>query len=284
MFTQFHRTSTVVAIILTGALAACGGGGETGGEEAAGGGQMATTQVTNGGTISGVVNFAGSAPAMGTIDMSAEPTCAAAHTTPPMEESVVASGGKLQYVFIYIKEGLTGSYPAPAPTTIDQRGCVYIPHVVGVMVGETLEIKNSDGLLHNIHTMPTANREFNRGQPTNMTTPTTFSTPEVMIPVKCDVHGWMHSYIGVVAHPYFAVSGGDGSFSIANVPPGTYTLEAWHEKYGVQTAQVTVEANGAATVTFDYNASMAGAVVPMGQAIDLHDHGVKATPTPPADR
>jgi Carboxypeptidase regulatory-like domain len=280
MFEQTRRLTPLAALFFAGAMLACGGGdagsgGETGGAAATGGGAAtATTQVTNGGTIAGVVNFAGDAPAMPVIDMSEEPTCADKHTTPQHEETVVVNNGKLKNVFIYLKEGLTGSYAAPPPTTIDQQGCIYIPHVVGVMVGESLEIKNSDGILHNIHTQPTNNREFNRGQPTTMTSETSFSQPEVMIPVKCDVHGWMHAYIGVVANPYFAVSGDDGSFSIANVPPGTYTVEAWHEKYGVQTGQAVVEANGSVTLNFDYNASMAkNAVVPMGEPIDLHDHG-----------
>jgi hypothetical protein len=285
MFNDMRKSTPLVAALLAGALAACGGGdgGESGGQmgEQAGGAEGAATQVANAGTINGTINFAGDAPAMPAIDMSAEPTCAATHSTPPMQQEVVATGGKLQYAFIYIRDGLTGTFATPAPSTLDQVGCVYTPHVVGVMVGQELQIRNSDGILHNIHTQPTANREFNRGQPTSMTTPTTFNTAEVMIPVKCDVHGWMHAFIGVTSHPYFAVSGADGSFTIGNVPPGTYTLEAWHEKYGVQTAQVTVDPNGTATVAFDYNASMAAsAVVPMGTPIDLHDHGTRVTPKP----
>jgi hypothetical protein len=130
--------------------------------------------------------------------------------------------------------------------------------------------RNSDGLLHNIKAQPRNNRTFNISQPNNMTSSQTFSQPEIMIPVQCDVHGWMEMYIGVTDHPYFAVSGEDGNFTIENVPPGTYTLEAWHERYGVTTQQVTVEPNGSVDVAFDYSASMAGAHVPLGRPIDPH--------------
>ncbi len=257
------RISTgAVAVILAGALTACGGGGggqqgaQGGGAAPAGGAAAAPAAVANAGTISGVVNFAGTAPAMKTIDMSAEQTCADKHTTPQTEETVVANNGKLKNVFIHITAGLTGTFPPTGKTTIDQNGCIYVPHVLGVMAGENVDIKNSDGILHNIHTESTVNREFNRGQPTTMVTTTSFSSPETFA-VKCDVHGWMHMWINVVSDPYFAVSGDDGSFSIGNVPPGDYTLEAWHEKYGKQTRQITVAPDGTVTVNFDYNASMA---------------------------
>jgi plastocyanin len=184
---------------------------------------------------------------------------------------VVADGGKLANVFIYIKEGLSGTFPAGAASPeINQDGCEYIPHVLGVQTGQPVTFRNSDGLLHNIKAQPANNRPFNISQPTNMTSNQTFNTPEVMVPVQCDVHGWMTMYIGVTNHPYFAVSAADGTFTIANVPPGTYTIEAWHERYGAMTQQVTVDPNGASTVTFEYNASMAGAHVPLGQPIDPH--------------
>jgi hypothetical protein len=137
---------------------------------------------------------------------------------------------------------------------------------------------NSDGLLHNINTTPSANRGFNISQPTTMTSTRTFAQPEVMIPVRCDVHGWMEAYIGVTEHPYFAVSGDDGTFSIDRLPPGQYVLEAWHEVYGAQTANVTVEANTPASVTFTFDGSTAGLPVPLGAPIVVHrggghDHG-----------
>jgi plastocyanin len=274
----------LTGLLFAGALAACGGGGDagTGGEAATpAAGAAAPAVVANAGTITGVVNFAGTAPANEKIDMSEEPTCAAKHPTGPTKETVIANNGKLKNVFVYIKEGLTGTYPAPStPVEIDQIGCVYTPHVTGVTVGQGLVFKNTDGLAHNIKATPTANRSFNISQPNNMTSaPQMFSTAEIMVPVQCDIHGWMQAYVGVVANPYFAVSGDDGSFSIGNVPPGTYTLEAWHEKYGVKTGQVTVDPNGTATVTFDYSAAVANATVPLGRPIDPHGtHVAAATP------
>lgn len=270
------------ALLSVAAIVACGGGGDSGGETAGGGetppAATPPAAVADAGSISGTVDFTGEAPANAAIDMGEEPTCASKHSTPPTAETVVASGGKLGNVFVYIKEGLTGEHAAPSqPATINQDGCVYIPHVVGVQVGQELAIQNSDGLLHNIKAAPSANRPFNISQPNNMTSTRTFSTAEIMIPVQCDVHGWMQMYIGVTTHPYFAVSSTDGSFTIANVPPGTYTVEAWHEKYGVQTQQVTVPPSGAGNVTFGYNAAMAAnAVVPLGEPIDLHQHSQPA--------
>jgi plastocyanin len=266
---------SLVTVFFVGAITACGGGGGGETDEApAEGGEQAAVEVANAGTINGTVDFTGTAAANPAIDMSEEPTCAEKHAGGVTAETVIANNGKLKNVFVHIKEGLTGSFPAPSETVvIDQEGCVYKPHVTGVMVGQGLVFKNSDGLAHNVKAQPSANRAFNISQPTSMSSsPQRFNSEEVMIPVQCDIHGWMQSYVGVVSHPYFAVSGDDGSFSIQNLPPGTYTVEAWHEKYGVQTQQVTVEPNGTATATFNYSADMAGAPVPLGKPIDPHQH------------
>jgi plastocyanin len=274
-----RQITGLMSFLAIAALVACGGGGgDTGGAE--GGGETATpagtppAAVADAGSVNGTIDFTGSAPANEPIDMGEEPACAEKHSSPPTRETVVANEGKLANVFVYVKEGLTGEFPAPSEAVeVDQNGCVYIPHVIGVQTGQDVAFKNSDGLLHNIKAAPTENRPFNISQPNNMTSPRSFSAQEVMVPVQCDVHGWMEMYIGVVDHPYFAVSGDDGSFTIENLPPGSYTLEAWHERYGVQTQQVTVEPNGTATVTFAYNASMAAnAVVPLGTPIDPHGH------------
>jgi plastocyanin len=147
----------------------------------------------------------------------------------------------------------TAGFKAPAvatPVVLDQDGCRYHPHVFGVMVGQPLSIKNSDGIAHNIKAKGVKNRPFNISQPTAMTTPRTFTAAEVMVPVECNVHGWMKAYVGVLPHSFFAVSGTNGTFSIKGLPPGTYTIEAWHERYGVQTATVTVA--GTATKTQDF--------------------------------
>ena len=212
-----------------------------------------------GGTISGKVKFTGAKPAMPKIDMSEEPKCKAKYTAaPPTDEAVVVNAnGTLANVFVYVKSGLPAGYKAPppaGPVTLDQDGCRYHPHVFGILVGQNLAIKNSDGILHNIKAKGTKNRPFNISQPTTMTSERTFTAPEVMVPLECNVHGWMHAWLGVLPHPFFAVSGTDGSFTIKGLPPGTYTIEAWQEKYGAQTATVTVAGSETKTADFGFAA------------------------------
>jgi|SRR5437016_5898193 len=237
-----------------GSVAAIGAGllmwalGSTPGAEAA----------LDGATVTGKVKFVGKAPPNPAIDMSEEAKCAAKYTTPPREPVVVANAnGTLANVLVYVKAGLPADakYPTPAtPVTIDQSACLYHPRVFGIMVGQTLAIKNSDGILHNIKALGKKNRPFNISQPIAMTTTRSFTTVEVMLPFECNVHGWMHAWAAVLAHPFFSVTGTDGSFSITGLPPGTYTIEAWHEKYGTQTATVTVKAAEAKTADFTYTA------------------------------
>ncbi|HEX6938335.1 MAG TPA: carboxypeptidase regulatory-like domain-containing protein, partial [Longimicrobiales bacterium] len=227
-------------------------------------------------TITGRVVFEGTPPAMARIDMSEEATCAAKHPNGAfVEEVVVNDNGTLRNVFVYVKEGLGDrKFPTPAePVVLDQSGCVYHPHVLGIQVGQTLTIRNSDGLLHNINARPSMNRPFNISQPTTMETSRTFATPEVMVPVACDVHGWMQAYIGVLEHPYFATTGADGTFRLAQLPPGDYVVEAWHERYGTQTVNVTVGASETKEIEFRFAAStVANAVVPLGAPVDPHHH------------
>ena len=209
-----------------------------------------------GGTISGKVKFAGTKPAMPKIDMTEEPKCKAKYQGVPTEETVVVNpNGTLANVFVYVKSGLPASYTAPAPSgdvTLDQDGCRYHPHVLGILVGQKLAIKNSDGILHNIKAKGVKNRPFNISQPTNMVSERTFTAPEVMVPLECNVHGWMHAWLAVLPHPFFGVSGADGSFTLKGLPPGTYTIEAWHEKYGTQTASVTVAGSETKTADFSF--------------------------------
>lgn len=208
------------------------------------------------GTVSGKAAFTGTAPEAAVLDMNADPFCASAHTEPvKSEEVVVNSNGTLRNVFVYVKTGLEGkTFDTPATAVqIDQKGCHYNPHVFGLQVNQELEIINSDSTLHNVHGMPKESKEFNLGMPIQgMKLKRKFEKPEVMVKFKCDVHPWMSAYAGVLAHPFFAVTGEDGSFKIENLPAGKYTLEAWHEKYGVQTMEVTVDDAAPATADFSY--------------------------------
>jgi plastocyanin len=218
------------------------------------------TAAQSGGTITGKVKFTGTAPRNRPIDMSEEATCKAKYkTTPPAEENVVAGAANgLGNVFVYVSAGLPAGakYQAPAaPVVLDQDGCRYQPHVFGIMVGQTLEIRNSDAVLHNIKAVAKKNRPFNVSQPTaGMKTNRTFTAPEVMVNLECNVHGWMKSYAGVRADPFYAVTGPDGSFSIKGLPPGTYTIEAWHERFGTQTATVTVAGTESKTANITFAA------------------------------
>ena len=211
-----------------------------------------------GAKVTGKIKFVGTKPAMPKIDMTEEPKCKAKYQGVPTDETVVVNAnGTLANVFVYVKSGLPASYQAPAasaPVTLDQDGCRYHPHVLGIQVGQQLAIKNSDGILHNIKAKAKANRPFNISQPTVMTSSKTFDKPEVMVALECNVHGWMHAWLGVLPHPFFSVSGADGSFTLAGLPPGTYTIEAWHEKYGAQTATVTVAGSEAKTADFSFAA------------------------------
>ena len=206
-------------------------------------------------TLTGKVAFEGTAPTLERLKMDADAVCKAAHAAPVYsQEAVVNPNNTLQWVFVYVKEGVGGSYPAPAtPVTIDQRGCQYTPHVFGIQAGQPLRILNSDATLHNIHALPKKNPEFNIGQPfKGMETVKKFDVPEVGVHFKCDVHKWMGAYAGVLNHPFFAVTGDQGTFEIKNLPPGNYVVEAWHEKYGAQTQNVSVAGSESKTVDFAF--------------------------------
>jgi hypothetical protein len=204
-------------------------------------------------TLSGKIAFEGAAAPNPAINMSSDPACGSAATT---SESVLVDNGGLRNVFVYIKDGLGNKYIFDTPTEpvqLDQKGCHYTPHVVGVRTTQPLEVINSDNTMHNVHGMPQENREFNVGQPVaGMKNAVAFTTPEVLIPFKCDVHSWMHAFVGVVDHPYFAVSGSGGAFELKAIPPGTYTIEAVHEKLGRQTQSVTLGEKDAKQVTFTF--------------------------------
>jgi plastocyanin len=210
-------------------------------------------------TITGTVTFAGTAPNLKPLAMDADPVCAKKHTGPvPNEMLVLGNGNTMGNIMVWVSKGLPAgkTYPAPkTQATIDQNGCQYKPHVLGVVAGQTVRILNSDGVLHNIHTLPKANTTFNKAMtPTMKETTTTFDKPEPIFPVKCDVHPWMQAYVAVFTHPFFASTGPDGKFTISGLDPGTYEITAWHEKLGTQTASVTVGANDTKTQNFKFAA------------------------------
>ena len=248
-------TCGAVAALL---LASCGGNKEeTKKEEAApAAAPAAAIDEANAATVTGKVVFSGEKPALRTIDMSANPACARAHTSPQKsEEAIVNDNGTLRNTFIWIKSGLPDrQWPTPTtPVTIDQQGCMYKPHVLAVMTNQPIEIRNDDPTNHNIHPLPKINQEWNESQPPKGD-PKTKSFPREEcsppIAVKCNVHPWMRAYIAVVSHPFYAVTGEDGTFTIKGLPPGTYTLEAWHEKYGTKDQQITVGAKESKTADF----------------------------------
>jgi len=209
------------------------------------------------GDVTGKVSFEGAAPAATRLRMDADKFCSMAHKSPvTSEEVVVNKNGTLKNVLVYVKDGVGGkkSDVPKTPVMFDQKGCVYTPHVLGIMAGQELQVKNSDNTLHNVHALPKVNDGFNQGQPVPGIMKKMFGKPEAPFKVKCEVHSWMGAYIGVFNHPYFSVSGDDGSFTIKGLPAGEYTLEAWHEKYGLQTGKAKVDAAGKATVNFSYKA------------------------------
>jgi len=209
------------------------------------------------GTITGKVNFTGTAPDPQKIMMDADPVCAGLHPEPVFTEDVLANpNSTLRNVFVYVKEGLEGkSFPTPAePVTFNQKGCHYTPHVFGIRVNQTLEVVNSDATLHNVHGMPTQSKEFNLGMPIQgMKLTRKFDKAEIMVKFKCDVHPWMNAYVGVLSHPFFSVTGEQGNFEIKDLPAGSYTVEAWHEKYGTKTQQITVNETGTQTLEFTFS-------------------------------
>lgn len=208
-------------------------------------------------TITGTIVFAGKAPTLKPLAMDADPACAKKHPKPVLAEMLVLGGGNtMGNVIVWVSKGLPAgkTYAAPkTPVTLDQRGCIYVPHAMGIMVGQPYRILNSDGILHNVHTLPKINRSFNSAQPgTRKEMSTTFDKPEPIFQIKCDVHPWMSAYIGVFTHPFFSTTGADGKFTISNLDPGTYEVTAWHERLGTQTATVTVAANETKTQGFKF--------------------------------
>ena len=213
-----------------------------------------TVTAMYGGDITGKISFSGKAPAVTQIKMNADKQCLTMHPNPVnSEEVIVNSNGTLKNVFVYIKDGLNKKYDPPTtPVVLDQQGCQYHPHVFGIQAGQPLEVRNDDPLLHNIHALPKNSAQFNNAQPLKgMKMTKKFDKPEIMVKFKCEVHNWMNCYAGVTDNPFYAVSDEKGTFTIKGLPVGTYTVEAWHEKYGTQQVKITVTDKGA-TADFKY--------------------------------
>lgn len=218
---------------------------------------VSASQVFAAATITGTVKYTGDVPTLKPIDMSADPACKAQHAKPVTPDVLVlGSGNTLGDAFVRVKSGLPAGKKFTAPTTpavLDQKGCMYAPKVVGVMVGQTLKVKNSDPVLHNVHGLPKVNPGFNLAMPkTKKETDRTFRKAEDFFSVKCDVHPWMNATIAVMEHPYFSATGPDGKFTISGLDAGTYEIEAWHAKLGTQTMKVTVGAAESKSVDFAF--------------------------------
>lgn len=262
-----------IALSLLALGSACGGGKETNSISNSNGGGGGDAGPYNGatGTISGVIAYNGTAPAAKKIDTTADPACGKANPNLTTDDTIVTDG-KLANVFVYIKEGTVeggkkvGDYTWSTPTTavnLDQKGCHYSPHVIGVQTNQKISITNSDQTQHNIHPTPKLNQEWNQTQ-ANGAPPIekTFTRAEVLIPVKCNQHPWMKAYVGVMKTPFFAVSATNGTYEIKGVPPGTYTVVAWREGGATGTEkpmQVTVAANGSAKADFAFGEGAAAA-------------------------
>jgi len=211
------------------------------------------------GQVSGAVKFDGEKPKLTRIMMDQDPVCVKKHAGAVYaEDGEVNSNGTLPNVFVYVKEG-ADKYSFATPTdsvTLDQDGCMYKPHVLGIMVGQDFHVISSDPTTHNIHPMPMNNRDWNISQaPGAMPIDQKFARPEIMIPVKCNQHPWMRAYVGVMKNPFYAVTGSDGTFTLKGLPPGDYTIGAWTATFGEQEQKVTVPAKGTATANFTFKPS-----------------------------
>lgn len=209
-------------------------------------------------TVEGTVKYEGDVPKLAPLKMDADPACVSKHTTPPMSEALVlGDGSTMGNIFVSIKSGLAAKeYPAPKDAVvIDQKGCVYEPHVVGLMPGQPFKFRNSDGILHNVHALPTSNRPFNLAMPATSKESADQSFPKEeteAFRIKCDVHPWMNTWVKVMPHPYYAVTGKDGKFKIENLPAGEYEVEFWHEKLGAKTEKITVAESDSKNVDFTF--------------------------------
>jgi plastocyanin len=244
----------LAALVLAAALGACGGDEPTSATAPPPGAKR--VDASKAGDLTGRVVLQGQPPATPAPEMDA--ACQRESGGTAAVENFVVRDGGLENVFVYVKNGVSGYYfDMPTdPVKVDQKGCRYVPHVFGVRVGQPIEFSNSDPTMHNVNAAPKVNQGFNFSQQmAGMRAQRTFKVPEVMVRVKCDVHPWMSAYAGVLDHPYFAVTANGGRFELKDVPAGTYTVEAWHERLGTQSQQVTLGENESKEVTFTFTAT-----------------------------
>ncbi len=260
-----QKSCGILAALALVVTVGCGGGGGSDSPSQQSGSHSGSSTTTAGGggstgsaKITGSVQFAGTAPTPAKIKMDADPRCKIVDAADGLANDVVVNtNSTLKWVFVYVKSGLEGkSYNPPSePVVLNQEGCRYEPHMFGIMANQPLKILNSDDTLHNIHSLAKNSKQFNLAMPRKgMELTKKFSDAEVMVRIKCDVHPWMETWAGVMSHPFFAVTGDDGAFSLDGLPAGTYTVEAWHEEHGAQTQQVTVQDGEAKNVSFSFGA------------------------------
>jgi plastocyanin len=246
----------VIVLIFIVAILGCGGEDKTSSEmqETFQKEEILQTKQLGTATISGLVHFNGTAPPRKRIKQDKE--CQILHAEPVYSQAVIVNDNNtLKYVFIYVKEGLSDlKFDPPAESVLlDQRGCMFEPHVFGLQIGQNIKILNSDPLLHNIHALPKKNRPFNFGMPKQGDTrERSFKKSEIMVRIKCDVHPWMGAFAGVLSHPYFSVTDDNGTYNLENLPAGEYVIEAWHEKYGTTTQNVKIGDNETKNIDFSY--------------------------------
>jgi len=246
-------------LLVVSLVAACGGGVPPEPTGGGGGGTPAAGAVDSSkftGTVTGKIAFDGTPPPNDKVQMSSDPYCQQHAADYPTVETVKVSDGGLENVIVYISSGVQGSYPPPTtPVEINQENCHYIPHVFTMQANQPLKIKNSDMTLHNIHAWAEKNPQFNVGQPVQgMVNETKFASPEVPLPIRCDVHKWMGAFVGVFDHPFSTVSMKGGTFEL-KLPPGNYEVTAWHEKFGKKTMMVEVKDNDKKEVNFSFSAN-----------------------------
>jgi len=257
----------LAAVLVLGAgLVSCGGASKTGEEtESSAPNPISGNPIgkpvdpSTAGAISGKVTLDGAPPERKPVAMATAPACARQYSSPPLAEDVIAApSGELQNVVVYLR-GEFSAYAFPLPAVaarMDQKGCMFVPHVVAVRAGAPLQFLNSDDTSHNIHPVPSRNREWNESQPRRAAPlDRTFAREEVAIPIKCNLHHWMSGYIAVLGNPFFQVTGADGSFDIEGIPPGAYTLVAWQEHYGATEQPITVEASQKQSVAIVFHAT-----------------------------